>query len=397
MRDLLTEVLLSLRHRTLSYGLAVLSLGLGLGAFICLSALGRAFGDGLERRVSPSFGSEFSLEAGPTISLEVGAKREALNVEQVTTRVRQAAGGGVAALATGTFDVKVGRHALREMRVLAVSGGWLRLQPHLWGIQDTIAGRRFTPQDDASGEAVCIIDTRLARALPSPDAPIGQRLSVNGRPFRVVGVVSLPRGIGNYGLLLLSFSAAQPLLRQSPPGSMSFLMGAEESRVQTELDRVERAVSQSLGPGYVVAATSPWLDLEEARNQLAYTRLYLRLLCFVPLIVGLLAMVSMLLANLNTRLREIGVHRALGATRGRQAARVLLEAGLTGLLASALGLPVGLGALHLLTVVWGGAPRAAPEGMLTAAGAGVATALLAGLIPARAALRVSPGDVLRAE
>ena len=125
------------------------------------------------------------------------------------------------------------------------------------------------------------------------------------------------------GLLLVSFSAAYPLLRIQPPDGVGFLIRSDEARCESEISSVQTAVSRALGPDYTYSVSSPWLGLEEARHQLRYMRLFLGGLSLLPLVVGLLGMASMLLANLNSRVREIGLHRALGATRPRQAILVL--------------------------------------------------------------------------
>jgi putative ABC transport system permease protein len=224
---------------------------------------------------------------------------------------------------------------------------------------------------------------------------VGQTVSVNGRPFRTVGVIR--QEAWNPGLLLISFPAAYPLLRIQPPDSVSFLMGSDEAGIESKVNEVQSAISGTLGADYVVAAGSPWLDLKATRDQIGYMRLLLGLVSLLPLVVGLLAMVSMLLANLNTRIREIGLHRALGATRPRQASLVLCEAGTAGLLAAAAGIPLGVAVLRLVASAWGTDLHLSPGGAALALVSCAATSLLAGLIPARAAMRVSPCDALRAE
>lgn len=402
--DIVAQVWLSASRRALTYCIAIVSLGMGVAAVVCLSALSESFADSLRHRVlvPPNGdlaepGSEFTLEAGPAIRVEVRPKRGSLDAEWISERVRRAVTKDVASMATGTYDVKVGRHALNEMQVFAVSSDWLKLHPHFWGIEDTIAGRLFTQEDDTSGEAVCIINQELARALPENADPVGQTIKVNGRPFRVVGTVNAPYGRGKYGLLLISFSAAYPLLRIQPPDAVSFLIGSDKAGVESEMADVQSAFTRALGRDYTVSVSSPWLDLAGTRSQLTYMRLFLGMISLLPLVVGLLGMVSMLLANLNGRVREIGVHRALGATGVRQAILVLCEAGATGLLASLAGIPVGLSVLRLLSSAWGSELHTAPGWISVAVLSGLTMSLLAGLIPARAAMRISPCEALRAE
>jgi putative ABC transport system permease protein len=400
--DLLSQAWLSASRRTLTYCIAIVSLGLGVAAFVCLSALSESFADSLRHRVlvAPDeeyaeAGFEYTLEAGPTIRVEVRPRQGRLDAEWIEGHVRRAVAKDVGAMAEGAYDVKVGRHALQGMRVFAVSSDWLKLHPHFWGIHDTIAGRLFTPEDDRSGEAVCIIGRALAHRLLEKAGPLGQTVKVDGRPFRVLGVVSDDDNWG--GLLLISFSAARPLLRIQPPEAVSFLIGSDEAEVESEMAGVQSAFTRALGRDYTVSVSSPWLDLAGTRSQLTYMRLFLGLLSLLPLGVGLLGMVSMLLANLNGRVREIGVHRALGATRGRQAVLVLCEAGATGLLAGLVGLSVGMAVLHLLSSAWGSELRIPSGGTWVAVLASAMAAVLAGLIPARAAMKISPCEALRAE
>jgi hypothetical protein len=403
MFDLLAQIWLSATRRALTYFIAIASLGLGVAAFVCLGALSESFTDSLTRRVrDPHADWEYPaapLAVGPTVSMEVWREKRPLDADRVAEQVRRALARGVGVMATGAYDVKVGRHALSEWPVAAISSDWLELRPHFWEIHYTIAGRLFISEDDRSGEAVCIIDHRLARALGENADPVGQTVKVDGRPFRVVGVV---RG-GGYspggcdGLLLISFSAAYPLLRIQPPDGLSFVVRCNETGVESEMNSVQTAVSRALGPEYRVSVGSPWLDLSKTRQQISYMRLLLGGISLLPLVVGLLGMVSMLLANLNTRVREIGVHRAMGATRPRQAILVFCEAGVTGLLAGLLGIAAGAAVLRLLTSAWGAELRTAPGWMTAAVLAGVLTALLAGIIPARAAMRISPCEALRAE
>jgi len=399
--DLLAQVWLSASRRTLTHCIAIVSLGMGVAAFVCLSALSQSFSDSLKHRVgSAEPGSEFTLEAGPTISMEVGSTRAKLDAEWVNAQVRRVAASQVAAMTRARCDVKIGRYALREMTVFAVSSEWLQLQPHFWGIHSKIAGRLFSPADDKSGEAVCIIDQRLVHALPDNADPVGQTLKVNGRPFRVVGIVRGDEWLrpgGSDGLLLTSLSATYPLLRIQPPEGASFLITSDEARVESDMASLRTAVSQALGGDYSVSVRSPWLDLAETRYQLGYMRLFLGALSLLPLVVGLLGMVSMLLANLGSRVREIGLHRALGATRSRQAVLVLSEAGVTGLLSCLVGIPVATLVLRLLASAWGSELRMTPGCIAAAVLASAITAVLAGLIPARAAMGISPCEALRAE
>jgi len=105
--------------------------------------------------------------------------------------------------------------------------------------------------------------------------------------------------------------------------------------------------------------------------------------------------VNMLLANLSGRIHEIGLRRALGATRWRLAAQVLCEAASAGLLGGVAGALLGSLLVPVLSHGWRIPPITRPLWVVAAIAVSTLTALLAGLIPARAAMRVSPAESLR--
>jgi putative ABC transport system permease protein len=125
------------------------------------------------------------------------------------------------------------------------------------------------------------------------------------------------------------------------------------------------------------------------------------------LVVGLFLVYNALSVSVAERRYEIGVLRSLGATRDQVWRLFVGEAALLGVAGSALGLPagqllarLGLGPMQevmgeLFVVLKGGRAEATPLMMAQAAAAGVATAIVASLLPALRAAREQPADVVR--
>lgn len=125
------------------------------------------------------------------------------------------------------------------------------------------------------------------------------------------------------------------------------------------------------------------------------------------LIIGLFLVYNALAVSVTERRHDIGVLRAVGATRGQVAGLFALEAGLLGLAGSAVGVPLGLGLVYValqplqdtLRDVFGPLTLQrldyGPETLLGAAAAGVATALAAALVPALQAAYEQPADAVR--
>jgi len=115
----------------------------------------------------------------------------------------------------------------------------------------------------------------------------------------------------------------------------------------------------------------------------------------LALLIGAVAITNATLLNIIERRPEIGLRRALGATRGHITRQITLEAALTGTLAGILGATIGLIAVITVSVARQWTPTIEPALLLAAPAIGIATGTLAGLIPALKASRTPPAETLR--
>jgi putative ABC transport system permease protein len=136
-------------------------------------------------------------------------------------------------------------------------------------------------------------------------------------------------------------------------------------------------------------------QIELAQDQQSFV---LILLSCVAMLTALFIILSTLSMGMIERIGQLGLMRCVGMTRGQLAALVVVEVLPLGVLGVGLGIPIGI-ALAQLTVWivpdYVGTLAISVNGLLLAAGAGILTSLLAGAIPALAALRVSPLEATR--
>jgi len=401
MVDLLGQVLLTIARRPLAYLLAVLSLGIGVAAFLCVGALnegllgniyGRFFSD--PKSQEPLFHVQVRLEPEKGWAVPVEGSLDVREIERVLWEQF----GRPAAVSTSNWlDTKIERRVITEVMVRAVSG--VRADSLYLAEGGVVKGRPLNSADDREGSAVCVIPQRLAEVGFGTEDPIGQAIRIGGWQFRVVGVVE-PEGISPGSRLLIMtvpLSAAAERFREQPVRQVQAWVSSTEAELTSDMNRAEKALGEKLGKSVGVGTDSWWLEARKMRRLAAAIRLRVGLLASLLLLAGLMGMVSMLLANVSGRMQEIGVHRALGATQWRQASGVLCEAGVTGLIGAAVGIMFGLGILALVSAAFQSSLHTTPWWLAAAVIASTVTALLAGTIPARAAMKMSPVDALRAQ
>lgn len=263
---------------------------------------------------------------------------------------------------------------------------------------EVVAGRWFGPEDDALAWRPVVIDRDLARTLWGDDDPIGRRFPITARQGadeRVIGVISDFKkdgelaAPGNFVFYRARLGEAAPphvsrLVLEMAPGA--------DAAVEERLVRTLAA----LAPGWTFEVTP--LD------RLRATRIRFRLL---PLVLGgtvalfLLTMVGLgltgvLWQSVTQRRGELGLRRALGASRGQVRAQVLLEILLLAGVAVGAGLVVVV-QLPLFELVGFVDPAVFTGALVLAVGTILSLALLCGLYPSRLAMRVEPAEALRNE
>lgn len=115
----------------------------------------------------------------------------------------------------------------------------------------------------------------------------------------------------------------------------------------------------------------------------------------LALLVGAVAIANATLLNVVERRPEIGLRRALGATRGHITRQITIEAALTGTIAGILGTTLGVLAVAVTAIARQWTPVIDPAFLLAAPAIGIATGAVAGSLPALKAARTPPADTLR--
>ncbi|MGN7916822.1 ABC transporter permease [Lysobacter antibioticus] len=356
------------------------------------------------------------------------------------------------------FDAEALLREKRGDRQALMSGGDVAIEPRRDGLPPFRQISRYTSadffamfgvpfqyggpwpgEDDARRARVAVISNTLNEKLFGGGNSVGKSLWIDKSEFRIVGVIgdwhpqptfyelSGPGGFGEPEALFLPFSTSRDL-RMSSQGNIDCWgdnnvdeegnrsINAKCAWVQywVELATPEKAaayrqylqnyVAQQRSAGRFERPTAPKLDdlmqwLDFKRVVPADVRLQ-TWLAFGFLLVCLLNTVGLLLAKFLRRSSEIGVRRALGATRTAIFAQCLVEAGTVGLAGGLLGLllaQLGLWAVRQQPVSYAALARLDPTMLLVTFLLAVVASVLAGLLPAWRACQVTPAIQLKSQ
>ena len=275
---------------------------------------------------------------------------------------------------------------------------------------DLAAGRFFTPAEDAHGTPVVVLNNRLAQELAGVhDALwiVGRTIQLGQDRREVIGVLAPPS------------SGDEPDLVAFAPlrGGTALLGPSTEPRVATlrlkarsieAVDTLRAEALNWLAERYgrdlekfdVVVGTQ---RLENTRQAMLLSKMLLGLLAGLILAVGGIGIMNVLLAAVVERTREIGIRKAVGATRSDIQMQFLVESVTVTGVGSAIGFLVGVLIAEGGTAAfrqWSGAPIHPvlhASTALFAVGAAVTVGLVFGTYPARRAASLSPIDAIARE
>ena len=269
-------------------------------------------------------------------------------------------------------------------------------------------GRFFIDADVRHSARVAVIAADVADALFPMQDPIGRSITIDGRGFRVIGLLARKGsflGGSNDNILLMPITTFDEQYPQVRDG------GGDTLHIATVPKRPED-VDALIEQETAILRTRRKLRFNEENDFATFTSegmlnnfrqitggisIVMVLIAAIALVVGGVGVMNIMLVNVTQRTREIGLRKALGGTRRDIAIQFLAEAvTLTGV-GGLLGIALGLGVALLARVAFNFQAAAPLWSIVLGFGVSTTVGLVAGLWPAVKAARQDPIEALRYE
>jgi putative ABC transport system permease protein len=310
-----------------------------------------------------------------------------LTLEDAQAMLRSRYVERVAPVSVGAAEVSVGALS-REVTILGATADYIHVRR-----LELAAGRFLPAGDPARAVPVAVIGQTLAEELFRGANPIGQRLRIGDRRFRVIGLLAaggVSLGSNLADLALIPVASAQALFDN--PGLFRVLVqaGRRES-LDAAADDVRRIIRERHeGEDDVTVITQDAL-LGTFDRILGALTLAVAGIAAISLAVAGVLIMNVMLVSVSQRTAEVGLLKALGARQRDVLGLFLTEA----LLLAATGTAAGIALAYVGVWIFNAyvpafrlvVPAWAP---LAAAAVSVGAGLLFGLLPARRAARLDP-------
>ena len=392
----------SIRANALRSMLTMLGIIIGVGAVITMVALGTGAQKAVEERIAALGANVFTVYAGQGRSGAVMmTDRTILSTDDYQALLRDATLlKAVEPEMQQSLQVVYGNQN-RNLQIIGTTANYIDVRNY------TVPyGRMFTAGDDASRQRYAVLGSSVPEMLGgNPTAMIHQTILIRGIPFEILGVLSSKGAAGGFTnpdeQILIPLQTAQYRVFGSKRlRSMGVQVedGVPIEQGMVDLERVLRR-EHHIRPGgdndFTIRNQQDVLQTQQQATQVFTT--LLASIAAVSLIVGGIGIMNIMLVSVTERTREIGVRKALGATRGNILLQFLIEALTLCILGGLIGVLLGAGTTVVLARVMKWNTLISGSAVIIAFGFSALVGLFFGIWPARRAAKLDPITALRYE
>jgi putative ABC transport system permease protein len=384
--------------------LTMLGIIIGVGSVVTLLSVGQGVQDSITGQIQSIGSNMVFITADQAEDSTRPAYVTSADAEALTDPFNAPSLVAVAPVLNGSLRVAYGENAT-NLTVTGTNSQLARVRN-----LEAVLGGLLTEADLADQARVAVLGwAAYSELFADGDYPVGQTITIDGVQFEVVGVLKEQGGLGNeddsvYVPLTTAqsrFFTQRTLSGEQPVAAIYASVISED-----QVDAAEEQITTLLRERHNLASdapddfrvTSQQAILDIAGQITGILTLFLGAIAGISLLVGGIGIMNIMLVSVTERTREVGIRKAVGATRRDVLLQFLLEAIVLSFVGGVLGILLGSAGAALISNLSDQlTTQVTPSVVLLAVGVASAIGLIFGTYPALRAARLNPIDALRYE
>ncbi|WP_147535290.1 ABC transporter permease [Bacillus marasmi] len=395
--DSMKIALSSILAHKLRSALTMLGIIIGVGSIITVVAIGQGgeaalksqfAGDGnntIEIVFTPNTEDPYALMAyeGPTFSQENLQQLKSIpEISHVITT-------------NSTFESLSMDEKMSEAQIFGITSDYFAVNSI-----KMVEGRKLDELDFSQSNNVIMINQKTAEEFYEGQKAVGQIFEIKGQPFEIIGVYKTADSLLNFGMSEILFPLTLwPVLYGTDEIQSVTLQAKDANSLEVGGEKAVNLLNDSKSPD--LKGEFEVFNLEEIQKSLSKVTNIMTMIISgiagISLLVGGIGVMNIMLVSVTERTREIGIRKALGATRGKILLQFLIEAMMLTLLGGLIGIGIGVGGAYIVSTYAKWPPLVSPTVVIGGVLFSMVLGIVFGLIPANKAAKLNPIDALRYE
>ncbi|BAT48480.1 ABC transporter permease [Bacillus altitudinis] len=375
--------------------LTMLGIIIGVGSVIAVVAIGQGGEQMLKESISGPNNtidmtytpSDEELNANPNALFEATFTEEDIQSVQALNGVKQVASSTAQGMQLRFQDTTI------DATVNGINEGYTNV--HSLHIAE---GQDLREIDFRSGRRAAVISEGIQKELFNGEKAVGELIWMNGQPVEVIGVLAKQEGLFSFDMneIYVPFAMLTTAFGVKEYDKLSIQVAHAD-----QMKEVGKSAAARLNENHHTEDAYEMINLEEIAAGIGQITSVMTTIigsiAGISLLVGGIGVMNIMLVSVTERTREIGIRKALGATRAQILVQFLIESVVLTLIGGLLGIALGLGGASLVSLFAGWPSLVSWQIVCGGVLFSMLIGIIFGLIPANKAARLDPIESLRYE